>query len=88
MRDRPEGQLGHGRAARSSRGGDPCAARAPGALAVWSPRPGRRGGALIGGPMVASRQQGVVGELVGTTGRALGNESGGGDHPNSGTSVG
>jgi hypothetical protein len=37
---------------------------------------------------VASRQQGVAGELEGTTGRAPSNESGGRAHPNSGASVG
>jgi hypothetical protein len=37
---------------------------------------------------VASRRQGVAGELVGTTGRAPGNESRGEAHPNSGASVG
>jgi hypothetical protein len=37
---------------------------------------------------VASRRLGVTGELKGGTGRAPSNESGGGSHPNSGTSVG
>jgi hypothetical protein len=46
------------------------------------------GGALANGPVVASRRQGVAGELVGTTGRAPGNESRGEAHPNSGASVG
>jgi hypothetical protein len=41
---------------------------------------GWRGGALANGPVVASWWQGVAGELMGTTGRALGNESGGGVH--------
>jgi hypothetical protein len=39
-----------------------------------------RGGALANGPVVAGQRQGVAGELMGTTGRALGNESGGGAH--------
>jgi hypothetical protein len=37
-------------------------------------------GALTDGPMGASQWQGVAGELVGNTGRALGNKSGGGAH--------
>jgi hypothetical protein len=53
---RPEGRLGHGLAARSSRIGDPCAARV-GRAAAWSPRAGRRGGTLAGGPVVASQRQ-------------------------------
>jgi hypothetical protein len=51
---RPAGpRPGVAQPARSSRGGGPCAARAP----AWSPRVGRRGGALAGGPAAASRWQ-------------------------------
>jgi hypothetical protein len=49
-------------------------------MAALSPRTGRRGGAIADGPVVASRRQGVAGELMGTTGRAPGNESKGGAH--------
>jgi hypothetical protein len=55
-------------------------ARAPDALAAWSLRAGRRGGALTDGPVVASRRQGVAGELVGTTGRVPGKEGAGRAH--------
>jgi hypothetical protein len=57
-----------------------CAGRASGVVTVRSPRTGQCGGALTDGSVVASRRQGVVGELVGTTERALGNESRGGAH--------
>jgi hypothetical protein len=72
-----KGWLGLGLAARSSRG----AALVPTqlrALVAWSPRAGRCGGTLAEGPVVAIRWQGVTDELVGTTGTAPGNESGGG----------
>jgi hypothetical protein len=49
-------------------------------VTALSPRMGRRGGALTDGPVVASWRQGVAGELVGTTGRASSNESGGEAH--------
>jgi hypothetical protein len=49
-----------------------------------SPRVRRRGGALAGSPVVASRWQGAVGELAGATGRTLSKAVGGGDHPSSG----
>jgi hypothetical protein len=39
-----------------------------------------RGGTLADSPMVTSRRQGIAGELVRITGRAPGNESGGGAH--------
>jgi hypothetical protein len=57
-----------------------CFARAPGTLAAWSPRVGRRGGALTDGPVVASGRQGIVGELMGTTRRAPGKEGADGAH--------
>jgi hypothetical protein len=56
------------------------AGRANDVVTARSPRAGQRGGALTDGPVVASRWQGVVGELVGTTGRAPGKEGAGGDH--------
>jgi hypothetical protein len=61
---------------------------AGGVVTVRSPHMGQCGGTLVDGPMVASRRQGVVGELMGTTRSTSGNESGGGAHPNSGVSVG
>jgi hypothetical protein len=41
---------------------------------------GRRGSTLTVGPVVASRWQGVAGELVGTTETASGKEGAGGAH--------
>jgi hypothetical protein len=80
MHGHPEGRLGHGLAARSSHGGDPCGYVVAHAGA-WSPHAARaRDGAVAKGPVVASRQQGVADELVGTTGRAPGNRRGGKDH--------
>jgi hypothetical protein len=46
------------------------------ASSAWSPRASRS----WDGPVVASRRQDVAGELVGTTGRASGNKSGGEAH--------
>jgi hypothetical protein len=43
----------------------------------WSPRVGRRGGALAGGSAVARRWQGVVGDLEGATGKVPSKEEGG-----------
>jgi hypothetical protein len=40
---------------------------------------------LTGSLVVVVRRQGVVGELTGTTGRALGKAVGGGTHPSGGT---
>jgi hypothetical protein len=76
-RGRLEGWLGHGKLARSSHGGGPRAARLRARLACW--RRGHRSqpahsGVLTVGPVVASRWQGVVGKLIGTTGRASGKE--------------
>jgi hypothetical protein len=48
--------------------------------ARWRRGHSARDGALADGPVVASRRQGVAVELVGTTRRAPGNESGGGTH--------
>jgi hypothetical protein len=65
-RGRPEGLLGHG-------------------LAAWSSRrdglrAGRRGGALAGGPVVASRWQGIGLEHHGRAADTSGKGSGGGAH--------
>jgi hypothetical protein len=57
-----------------------CVGRAGGVVTVRGPRAGRCGGALTNGPVVASRRQGVAGELVGTTGRAPGKEGAGRAH--------
>jgi hypothetical protein len=92
--------VGLGLAARSSEESGPwrcVAARAPGALAAWSPRAvlwrcvvacelgaGQRGGTLAGGPVVASRRQGTAGELAGATGRTPSKAVGGGAHLSSG----
>jgi hypothetical protein len=54
--------------------------RAGGVVIARNPHAGRLSGALADGPVVASRQQGVAGELVVTTGKVSGNESGGGAH--------
>jgi hypothetical protein len=56
------------------------AGHAGGVVTTCNPHMGRCGGALADGLVVASRRQGVAGELMGTTGRASGNESGGGAH--------
>jgi hypothetical protein len=57
-----------------------CCARV-GRAGAWSPRAARaRDGAVIEGPVVASRRQGVAGKLEGTTGRAPGEEGAGGAH--------
>jgi hypothetical protein len=45
-----------------------------------SPHEERRGGTVVEVLVVASWQQGVADELVGTTGRAPSNKSGGGAH--------
>jgi hypothetical protein len=49
-------------------------------VTVHSQRAGWHGGAIADGPVVASWWQGVVGELVGITGRAPGKEGAGGAH--------
>jgi hypothetical protein len=58
---------------------------------AWRPGPTEEeargvgtGRALTGGSVVAGRQQGAIGELVGATGRASGKAVGVGAHPNSG----
>jgi hypothetical protein len=58
-------------------------ARAP----AWSPRAGRRGGVLTGGLAVASRSQGVAGDLEGATGEVPGKEEGARVHRSSGPTV-
>jgi hypothetical protein len=56
MRGRPEGRLGHGVAAHKL-----CARWARcGLVTARSPRVGRRGGALVGGPVATSLRQGLV----------------------------
>jgi hypothetical protein len=45
-------------------------------------------GMVTDGPVVASRWQGVAGELAETTGRAPGNKSGGGAHRGGGAMTG
>jgi hypothetical protein len=66
------GPRAHAVCARAGRAGD--------VVTTCSLREGRCGGALADGLMVASRWQGVVGELVGSTGRAPGKEGAGGAH--------
>jgi hypothetical protein len=56
------------------------AAEANRVVTARSRRAGRCDGAVAEGPMVASRLQGIAGELEGTTGRASGNRSGGWAH--------
>jgi hypothetical protein len=63
-----------------SRSGLRAPVRAGGVVTACNPHTGRLSGALTDGPLVASRQHGVAGELVVTTGRVPGNESGGGAH--------
>jgi hypothetical protein len=47
-----------------------------------------RGGAVVERPVVASRRQGVTGELAWMTGRVPGNKSGGGAHRGVGRATG
>jgi hypothetical protein len=61
--------------------------RAPGALAAWSPRTGRHGAALVGGPMMANRWHGDAGDLAGPTGRTSGKEEGAGAHQKGGSTM-
>jgi hypothetical protein len=79
MHGRPQGWLELSLAARSNCGAAhvPVRLRAGGVFTARSRRMVRRGGVLIDGPVVASRQKGLAGDLVGTTGRASGNECGG-----------
>jgi hypothetical protein len=48
---------------------------------------GRRGGALVSGSAVASRGQGVAGDLEGATGEVPGKEEGAGAHQSSGSTA-
>jgi hypothetical protein len=73
-RGQPEGWLGHGLAARSSRGG--------------GSRVGRRGGALIDGPVTASRRQGLGLKHHGRAADASSKGSGGRAHRCGGTTAG
>jgi hypothetical protein len=56
------------------------AGHAGGVVALRSSHAGQRSDVVADGPMVASRQEGVAGELMGTTGRAPGKEGTGGAH--------
>jgi hypothetical protein len=52
---------------------------------VHAPHAGRCGGALAGGSAVASRRQGVAGDIEGATGEVPGKEEGAGAHRSGGS---